>query len=226
MGNLWNPAETSADGLVLIESHVDAFARTADGNAREYFALPEAMPVTTYDGRAYLNAIDKTYDVIMVDAYQDITIPFQMSSIEFFSLVKDHLSEDGVMVVNMNMRGSREGNINEYLSDTIANVFDEVYTVDVVGNTNRELFASDNIDVMGVMNDNLEMEDNDKLSAVMDMVAAHLERYDKGDLLMTDDQAPVELLGMKVIDEIIKNEVEYYKDIYEEEGLSGLLNEM
>ena len=130
------------------------------------------------------------------------------------------------MVVNMNMRGSREGNINEYLSDTIANVFDEVYTVDVVGNTNRELFASDNVDVMGVMNDNLEMEDNDKLSAVMDMVAAHLERYDKGDLLMTDDQAPVELLGMKVIDEIIKNEVEYYKDIYEEEGLSGLLNEM
>lgn len=54
--------------------------------AREYFRLPEDIPVTTYDGRAYLNAVDKKYDVIMVDAYQDITIPFQMSSVEFFSL--------------------------------------------------------------------------------------------------------------------------------------------
>ena len=100
------------------------------------------MEVTTYDGRAYLNAVNKKYDVIMVDAYQDITIPFQMSSTEFFSLVRDHLKEDGVMVVNMNMRGTREGNINQYLSDTIASVFDTVYTVDVAHTTNRELFAS------------------------------------------------------------------------------------
>ena len=66
--------------------------------AKEYFELPEDVKVTTYDGRAYLNVIDKNYDVIMVDAYQDITIPFQMSSVEFFTLVKEHLTEDGVMV--------------------------------------------------------------------------------------------------------------------------------
>ena len=46
--------------------------------AHKYFELPEDIKVTTYDGRAYLNAIDTKYDVIMVDAYQDITIPFQM----------------------------------------------------------------------------------------------------------------------------------------------------
>ena len=48
----------------------------------------------TYDGRAYLNTIDEKYDVIMVDAYQDISIPFQMSSVEFFTLVKNHLTEN------------------------------------------------------------------------------------------------------------------------------------
>ncbi len=95
--------------------------------SRKYFSLSEDVPVTTYDGRAYLNAMDKKYDVIMVDAYQDITIPFQMSSVEFFTLVKDHLNEDGVMVVNMNMRGSGDGNINQYLSDTIGQVFDAEY---------------------------------------------------------------------------------------------------
>lgn len=99
--------------------------------SREYFSLPEDVKVTTYDGRAFLQAVDTTYDVIMVDAYQDITIPFQMSSVEFFTMVKDHLKDGGVMVVNMNMHGNKEGDINQYLADTIANVFDNVYT-DVV----------------------------------------------------------------------------------------------
>lgn len=40
---------------------------------------------------------------------------------------------------------------------------------------------------------------------------------------MTDDQAPVELLGMQVIDELIQEELAYYKNIYEREGISGLL---
>lgn len=39
-----------------------------------------------------------------------------MSSTEFFTLVKEHLNENGVMVVNMNMRGTEEGNINQYLA--------------------------------------------------------------------------------------------------------------
>ena len=90
------------------------------------FALPEDVKVTTYDGRAFLQAVDTTYDVIMVDAYQDITIPFQMSSVEFFTMVKDHLKDGGVMVVNMNMHGNKEGDINQYLADTIANVFDNI----------------------------------------------------------------------------------------------------
>ena len=43
---------------------------------------------------------------------------------------------------------------------------------------------------------------------------------------MTDDQAPVELLGMQVIDELIRDEVSYYRGIFEEEGIQGLLDEL
>ncbi len=43
------------------------------------------------------------------------------------------------------------------------------------------------------------------------------------DNVMTDDKAPVELLGMKVIDELIQDEVQYYRDIYERDGIKGLL---
>lgn len=191
--------------------------------ARTYFELPEDVTVTTYDGRAYLNAVDKTYDVIMVDAYQDITIPFQMSSVEFFSLVKDHLKEDGVMVVNMNMRGNQEGNINQYLADTIASVFSEVYTVDVRGATNRELFASDSPEMLAYFSENQASLTDEGLAGLMETVGENLAVYEPGDYLMTDDKAPVELLGMRVIDELIQEEVAYYKGIYVEGGISGLL---
>lgn len=194
--------------------------------SREYFSLPEDVKVTTYDGRAFLQAVETTYDVIMVDAYQDITIPFQMSSVEFFTMVKDHLKDGGVMVVNMNMHGNKEGDINQYLADTIANVFDNVYSVDVAGSTNRELFASQHSDMIEVLSDHVENLSDAGLQNRMWRVADNSVAYAAGDYLMTDDKAPVELLGMQVIDQLIQEEVAYYKDIYEEQGISGLLEHL
>lgn len=194
--------------------------------AETYFDLPSDITVTTYDGRAYLNVIDEKYDVIMVDAYQDITIPFQMSSLEFFTLVKEHLKEDGIMVVNMNMHTEKEGNINQYLSDTIANVFNSVVTVNVTGSTNRELFAAVNPDVIAGFAGEIEKLDDDGLGAMMQRVEEGMIKYEKGEYLLTDDCAAVELLGMQVIDELIFDEIGYYKEIYKEEGIKGLLNSL
>ena len=191
--------------------------------AREYFELPPEVPVSTYDGRAYLNAVNGKYDLIMVDAYQDITIPFQMSSVEFFTMVRDHLKEDGVMVVNMNMRSNEAGNITEYLSDTISSVFPAVYTADVQGSTNRELFASMRMDIPARMEENLSGETARDLAWMMGNVRDRLVAYQGGGHIMTDDRAPVELLGMRVIDGLIAEEMGYYKEIYRERGLEGLL---
>lgn len=194
--------------------------------SRKYFSLAEDVPVTTYDGRAFLNASQKAYDVIMVDAYQDITIPFQMSSKEFFALVKSHLKDDGVMVVNMNMRGTKEGNINQYLSDTIGSVFTTEVIVDVAGSSNRELFASDDPDIGKNLTKHTGELTNANLKNMMQEVASNLTEYQKGNYILTDDQAPVELLGMQVIDELIKDEVQYYKDIYKERGIKGLMESL
>lgn len=191
--------------------------------AGKYFELPASVPVTTYDGRAYLEAVDDSYDVIMVDAYQDITIPFQMSSVEFFTLVREHLNENGVMVVNMNMHSDAEGNINEYLADTIANVFDYVYTVDVPATTNRELFATQNSDIMVDFEEGRSRIEDTELQAMLRGVSEGISPYEKGTYILTDDKAPVELLGMRVIDDLIKNELVYYKDVFRKEGIKGLL---
>ncbi|WP_026662019.1 spermidine synthase [Butyrivibrio proteoclasticus] len=197
--------------------------------AHKYFELPESTQVTTYDGRAFLNAVDKKYDVIMVDAYQDITIPFQMSSQEFFTLVKDHLTEQGVMVVNMNMYSedsnisSGDTTINTYLADTISSVFDQVMIVDVKGSTNKELFATNGDDLATRLGNDIAFEKDDDLKAMMKHVEDTLISYEGTGHILTDDKAPVELLGMKQIDLIIKDEVSFYKSIYKEQGIQGLL---
>ena len=164
--------------------------------------------------------------MILVDAYQDITIPFQMSSTEFFTLVKEHLNENGIMVVNMNVRGSEDGNINQYLADTISTVFSDVYTADVIRSSNRELFASNNPEMLNVFMDNLESETDATLTEMMSQVNDGLVRYKAGNYIMTDDKAPVELLGMRVIDDMIKDEVEYYREVYKEGGIDALLEQL
>ncbi len=194
--------------------------------AREYFRMPDEITVFTYDGRAYLNAAAAKYDVIMVDAYQDITIPFQMSSVEFFTLVREHLKENGVMVVNMNMRGGKEGDICQYLSDTIAAVFSEVWTVDVPGSTNRELFASDNPEMMETLDRNIAGCDDAELQGMLGRVSVNLQQYEAGTYLMTDDRAPVELLGIRVIDDLIREEVSWYRWIYDEYGIEGVIGNL
>ncbi|MCR5675118.1 MAG: fused MFS/spermidine synthase [Lachnospiraceae bacterium] len=205
--------------------------------AHTYFALDPSIPVTTYDGRAFLQAVDGTYDCIMVDAYRDITIPFSMSSVEFFTLVKEHLKPDGVMVVNMNMRDDEPGNINACLSDTIASVFPSVLTVDVRGSTNRELFASETELTEAFARGRTELAkagDNSEMSADlrdrrlvladrMTQTADRQQVYRGGGYLLTDDKAPVELLGMRVIDGLIRDEIGYYKQRFREEGIRGLL---
>ena len=194
--------------------------------AHEYFDLPEDIKVYTYDGRAFLEADSGKYDVILVDAYQDITIPFQMSSSEFFNLVKDHLKENGIMVMNMNMHGNGETDITTYLSDTVASVFPNVATVNVVGSTNRELFASVNTDLFKSLESNAGFSSDDGLTYQLGKVMAGLTPYEGTGLILTDDKAPVELLGMEVIDTLINNEIGYYKEIYQKEGLSGLIESL
>lgn len=191
--------------------------------AREYFELPEDVKVTEYDGRAFLNVCQKKYDVIMVDAYQDITIPFQMSSREFFSEVREHLKDGGVMVVNMNMKSKDNDGINAYLADTISAEFSQVCTVDVSGSTNRELFASNDPDMLENLRKNAESLTDSDLYQLMSKVSDGITMYESGGHILTDDKAPVELLGMSVIDDLIQEELAWYKQRFKEDGIKGII---
>ena len=96
----------------------------------------------------------------------------------------------------------------------------------VAGSTNRELFASDNPEMTGLLKSNLSAVEDEELRAMMKRVEEKLIHYEAGGYIMTDDKAPVELLGMQVIDALIQEELGYYKAIFEKEGIKGLLNQV
>ena len=60
----------------------------------------------------------------------------------------------------------------------------------------------------------------------MGNIRHNMSPYKAGSHIMTDDKAPVELLGMGVIDDLIRQEVGYYRNLYEQKGLRGLAEEL
>ncbi len=58
------------------------------------------------DARPFIRRTDARYDVIEVDAYRQPYVPFYLTTKEFFALVRDRLTPDGVLIVNV---GEPEG---------------------------------------------------------------------------------------------------------------------
>ena len=58
---------------------------------------------------------------------------------------------------------------------------------------------------------------------MMAEVAADLTAYTGGDCLLTDDRAPVEVLGMRVLDELIAGELDYYRENFSLQEILGML---
>jgi spermidine synthase len=53
------------------------------------------------DGRKYLESTNKSYDLILIDAFVHSTIPVSLSTIEFANLTKLRISKKGVVAVNV-----------------------------------------------------------------------------------------------------------------------------
>lgn len=131
---------------------------------------------------------------------------------EFFTQVQRHLKPGGVMVVNLSMTSQQEGSINQYLCDTMASVFAHTYWVNVPSNTNTVVFCTDADGLRQTFDANRALLQNASYAAMMEKVSQNLQDYTGGDHILTDDKAPVELLGMRVLDELIEGELNYYKE--------------
>ena len=97
-----------------------------------------------------------------------------------------------------------------------------VRTVTVANGTNLALFAARDETTLDKLPRLAEKLQDRELSSLMRHVAANWQSPARGGEPLTDDKAPVELLGMKALDGIIRKELQYYKEIYRREGFDGL----
>jgi spermidine synthase len=70
---------------------------------KDYFGLRETERVRLIagDGRVYLNRHKDLYDLILLDAFRELGIPFHLLTREFYGLVKEHLAPGGAMASNV-----------------------------------------------------------------------------------------------------------------------------
>jgi predicted membrane-bound spermidine synthase len=164
---------------------------------RQWFEMNEPnLAVHAQDGRYFLAHTNQTYDVIAVDAYRPPYIPFHLATQEFFQEIYDHLDEDGVMAINAG-RTSTDYSLVEALGSTMAAVFPNVYVIDIpdYGSSlgNSLVIATKQPTRLDNFATNVAQLQHPLLRVVADR-ALHTRIWEltPGDLIFTDDKAPVE----------------------------------
>ncbi|RME27324.1 MAG: hypothetical protein D6800_05235 [Candidatus Zixiibacteriota bacterium] len=169
--------------------------------ARKYFDLSDDDPkIYTMDGRRFLITHQDRYRLIIMDAFGSSSIPFHLVTKESFALIKSHLSEDGVLAMNVEAVGWDDP-IVRALAVTAEQVFAHVTVLPIaeppnqLGNlvlfaSDRELTLTKDLPVPGY-----------RFSAAYDRAHAWDNRFEvkPGDgQVLTDDLNPIDVWSERV----------------------------
>ena len=102
---------------------------------RRYFDMTQPNLTTVVaDGRRWLQdqPEDVRFDIVLIDAYRPPYIPFHLTTVEFFQLARKHMSEPGILMINVGRSATDFALVNA-LAATLASVFPSVLIVDEPG---------------------------------------------------------------------------------------------
>jgi spermidine synthase len=181
---------------------------------REYFDMNDPnLNVILQDGRWGLEKSPHQYQIISVDAYRPPYIPWHLTTREFFETARDHLSEDGVLVLNVG-RGPTDRRLVEAFSATLGEVFPSVHVMDLPDTFNSIIYATmqptnranleANILALNGQPNTHPLLIESALSAL-----ANLQPTPQEGAVFTDDLAPIEwITNSMVLDFFLSGEVE------------------
>ncbi len=164
---------------------------------RKYFSMSDPrLNVIIQDGRWAIANSSEKYDIISVDAYRPPYIPWHMTTVEFFSVLSDHLSNNGVVVINVG-RAPEDRRLVNALYSTMKEVFPNVFITDLSGSFNTILFATRQPCSLENFKDNYLQLNNSGSSSnlLLDVMAstyAGLQPSPELTTVFTDDLAPIE----------------------------------
>lgn len=176
--------------------------------SRQYLDL--TMPnlhVIIGDGRYELNRLDKKYMVVGIDAYRVPYVPWHLTTQEFFEEVRDHLTENGVVVINVG-RTDTDRRLVEAMTQTMLQVFPTVHTMDVPDSFNTILVATRQPTVAENLARNMALIDQSQYPLVFQTLTLAFQTLvptQASNLVFTDDHAPVEtIIDDMVIDYLLE----------------------
>jgi spermidine synthase len=105
---------------------------------QRYFAMNQPnLTAIAADGRRWLAQQPDAgrWDLVAIDAYRPPYIPFHLTTVEFFTLVRTHLSDQGVVAINVG-RTAQNFALVDALAATLHQVFPTVYAIDEPGPAN------------------------------------------------------------------------------------------
>lgn len=109
---------------------------------RKYFDMNQPnLNAVAQDGRWGLERSARTYTVIGVDAYHPPYIPWHLTTREFFQIVRERLTDDGVVAINVG-RAPDDRRLINALTGTLQTVFPSIYVMDVPNTFNSIIYAT------------------------------------------------------------------------------------
>jgi hypothetical protein len=177
--------------------------------ARKYFDVTEddRSRIFTEDARRFIQRTDGTYDIVIIDAYYSDSLPFHLTTDEFFREVKERLAPDGVVAYNTigSVAGERS-KLFRSMHRTVGNVFSSVWSFPIGWGSDHDDEANRNIIVLATDSGASEAELRERIAnrvegrvTVTDFPAfeddLYTEPVNSADVpLLTDSHAPTDSL--------------------------------
>jgi spermidine synthase len=161
--------------------------------AKQHFGLKDdpRLNIIHQDARMYLNQTDKEYDVILVDAFNSLSVlPYQITTREAVERMSRILNERGVVMVNMisALEGDR-GLFTRAQYATYKKVFPQVFLLRV--EPDKPLDAVQNVMLVAVKSRAPVTFQNADAQLQQYLQNRVVRRIDQDVPVLTDDHAPV-----------------------------------
>ena len=166
---------------------------------RDYFGMNQPnLNVIVGDGRAAIANAPHKYDVIALDAFRVPYIPWHLTTQEFMQELRDHLTSDGVIAINVG-RTRSDYQMVDAMAKTASEVFPSVYVIDVPGSFNSIVYATNQPTSLENLQANLNAMPAPAVRDIAANALAHVRPLNPNALTFTDDRAPVERLTNSIM---------------------------
>lgn len=189
-------ADTRIDAVEIDPQIIDVGRRFF--GMRDASVAPEHPNYRVYaeDARYWLTTQGGVYDVIGMDAYHQPYIPFHLTTVEFFQLVRQHLAPDGVAVVNAGLGPDGDDRLGQAIVATMQQVFPQVIVIETERLSNQIIIATNHHVGDGYANlrDAYQRLEHPALRRTLERVYVPERAPATAQAPFTDDRAPVERL--------------------------------